>query len=156
MGWWSTDILGGDTPYDVAGELELWLGLQPPGSDDSTVPLHMPDNWSAEERVIVADAIDDYDGTKLLTALRKVFTDESSVIATQVLGLLVISSGADMSDDLRKAVLDACQRDQWAKEDSRRTRKIAAFAALVKDYDGTPVAIKQRGLLEMMCGAEKD
>ena len=59
MGWWSTDIMGGDTPWDIAGSAASKLRKK--GARGRWLSrMHMPDGWTEAEQQKIAKFLNAY------------------------------------------------------------------------------------------------
>lgn len=128
MGWWSKNIMGGDTPWDfediiysVCG-LEKWPANHPKGDPEAVIPKETFD--SNMDSII--KAIEDYK------------TDQE--IGFQVLGYLAMKFGATLSDELRKRIMESCDKDEWAKEDPKRETIILRLKKHIKNYKNIAVS----------------
>jgi len=109
MGWWSKDIMGGDSPLDAKDEIFGICEVDEFPDDDSRVSLkksdfekHMP---------------------KIMEFLRKEKNNDyydNRAIGFQVLGVLMMKAGATISEELKAEILENSKTDSWAKEDLER------------------------------------
>jgi hypothetical protein len=138
MGWWSTDIMGGDTPLDYEDEFFDICEVEKFPEGGGTASLTKGDLES-----------------KLSDILR--FLNENqwgeSNIGFQVLAVLMMKAGAEMSMPVKVRMLEAISSDEWAQENDERAIVINGLYEALKVYDGkTPIYIKSRGLFEVMFG----
>jgi hypothetical protein len=127
MGWWGTDIMDGDYPLDVQGNLADICGLKFDSEQGYC--------WSPELLNIYA--------TKILEAVE---AEYDTIIAMQVWARLVMEHGARMTDDMRTLFVWACAEDEWAREASERKQRIDAFRKRIEEYDGTVNKFHDLGL----------
>jgi len=127
MGWWSTKIMGGDTPwdyedliYDICG-VEKWPENMPEGSPQKEIPKTIFDKNMKEIIMRVED--DGYE----------------TEIGFQVLAYVAMRSGAKMSDYLKEKTIQACIDDEWAKTDEERSDSVNRLKVHIEKYDGNPV-----------------
>jgi len=139
MGWWSTDIMGGDTPLDFEDTFYDICGVEKFPEGGGMAPLTKAD---------------------LETNLNKImdFLDADkwgeSNIGYQVLAVTMLKAGAFISGDLQDFMMQACENDEWAKEsDERKIATDGLFNALASYDNEHPIIIKSKGLFEVM--AEK-
>ncbi len=140
MGWWSTCIMGGDTPLDLQGAICQAMGLR----FDYEKAGYNYTRTLLEERVqdVVACIEDTGD-----SAWWNHYGDRN--IAYQVLGYMFLETGADLPSALRGRIVKAARDDEWAKEDPRRRAVMDNFiAALGAHVAGTPTKLLQVGLFE--------
>ena len=135
MGWWSTDILGGDTPLDFLYE----IGQMVDSEDLYT------------ER--------DIDGVKeklegLIPCIDKgtVFEEDEYefYIGYQVLAVKMLEYGVKLPEKTKKALIHYINEDEWAKEDEERKETIENLISAIKNHDGEKLEIRSRGLFEVM------
>lgn len=138
MGWWSKDIMGGDSPLDAKDEIYGICGVDEFGDD--------------ERKEITREDIETHLPT-ILEAFRKQenndYYDEKAIYF-QVLGVLMMKTGTPISPELKQEILDNSQTDSWAKEDLERGEIVENFHVAIEHYDGTPIVIRSRGLFEVI------
>lgn len=139
MGWWSKDIMGGDSPLDVEGKIFEICNVEQFPEDDSVGKLTKKD---FEKNL-----------PTILEHLRKIennpYYDEFA-IGYQVLGVLMMKCGATIDEDLKIEIRSASETDSWAAEDDERREIVNNFHKALDSYDGTPIEIRSRGLFEVM------
>jgi len=144
MGWWSDDIMGGDTPLDLQSFIYDALGLEQYPNDRN------------KELIIPADG---YDYKKIVKYLKDRDGDDywlksdTGNIFHQVLGVMMMNSGATINKTLKAKMIKAAKNDEWANEglednDEGRRDKMDAFITKLKAYDGNPTVIESKGLME--------
>lgn len=136
MGWWSTDIMGGDKPLDF---------------EDSIYEICKVEKFPEEGGIakIPSKTLMEH-----LTEIMNMIEKADDVIGYQVLAVLIMNAGAPISEDTRRKIYEACDNDDWAKGDSDRRDSIINLKNAVMAYDGkTPIVITSKGLFEVM--AEK-
>lgn len=150
MGWWSACILGGDTPYDAHG----WIW---------NIALKASNSELDYSSICLSDKIDPFSHDS--DFLRKIL-DESAIqqivkqisehaydvcVYSQVLALMIIESGAPMSEDVREFLLTNSRRDAWAKEDEERAAYVNDLCGRIENYkSGEIQKIPSVGLFESM------
>jgi hypothetical protein len=139
MGWWSKDIMGGDSPLDVKDEIYGICEVDEFPEDGSHKKISKAD---LEKHL-----------PKILEFLRKQenndYYDEKS-IGFQVLGVMMMEAGAKISEDLKKEILEESAEDSWAKEDKERDVIVKNFEEALRTYIGKPVVIRSKGLFEVI------
>lgn len=133
MGWWSTDIMGGDSPLDWEDAFYRICEVQKFTKDFSNI-LDLPkeaieSNWDK-----LIQEIDGYD----------------SEIGWQVLAVKAMAVGVNIPDHVMEKMIWACDEDCWAKEDLERAQNVSGLKAALQVYDGTPIRIKSKGLFEVI------
>lgn len=132
MGWWSTDILGGDPPLDALCEIEHIVGIE---------DLYPLDMWDDNQRAQLPALINEH-RSELLTYAA------SDTVAGQVVGVFLLAAGASLDDNERTIICDAARNDEWARENVDRAHAVTALGTAVENYDGTPTVWHQAGLFE--------
>ena len=128
MGWWSTSIMGGDTPLDVSDGFNREFGIQKPTPEKTL---------------------------KFINELEKAWG--SGDIIRQATGFLMIQRGAPMNDELRTEILRGIDEeieggcDYWNNPEERLT-VLRDFRKIVEAYGkGEDVTLPhQRGLMEVI------
>lgn len=134
MGWWSTDIMGGDTPLDIKGIIfEVVEGDE-------------------DKELIDAEK---FELEKLLKYVKVNHPDfmkgDNKNIFFQVLGVLMMKSCLPIPLHLKTEMAFAASEDEWAREDNNRYRVMTNFIDELYAYDGTePTIITSKGLFEVM------
>ena len=138
MGWWSTSIMGGDTPLDF---------------EDSFFDIckvnKFPESGKMNElsKEDFANHLDE-----MLTIVHKY--DYEKEIGYQVLAVLMLKAGAFISGDLKDFMMQACENDEWAQESEERKIETDGLYNALLSYDNEhPIIIKSKGLFEVI--AEK-
>jgi hypothetical protein len=147
MGWWSDDIMGGDTPLDLQSFIYDALGfIQYP--EDSDEEVRIPSDGFDYKKIV--KFLKDRDGDDYW------LKSDTGNIFHQVLGILMMESGAPINKTLKAKMIKAAKNDEWANEDGGdedRKDKMDAFIAKLKNYDGTSTIIKSAGLIETISDA---
>lgn len=156
MGWWSTTIMGGDTPLDFKDTFEEMAGIEPSYSDTPT-----PDS---EKKVLIESLTDTFLNGGMNDVLNRwgcgepnsdYYRDKKS-IGYQVLAVMYMEVGAEMGDELKGYMLDWIPQDEWAQEDEDRRGHIDNLIDALSKYSGSdPVQVKREGLLETLVKQNK-
>lgn len=142
MGWWSTDIMGGDTPLDFEDTYYDICKVEKFIEKDNSYVRQELTKEAIEANI--NELVDFVDADK--------WGDRN--IGYQVLAVLMLKAGAFISGDLQDFMMQACENDEWAQEDEdRKVATTGLFNALAAYDNQTPIIIKSRGLFEVM--AEK-
>lgn len=147
MGWWSTDILGGDTPLDFKSEFYSKLKLDQFKDKGDKVKTA----FEKYQKKFVSDGEMD----NILNKWGCGEPDESyyrnhKSIGYQVLAVILMENGCQISYDLKDIMLDWIPTDDWASEDGERKTTIQNLVKALKAYDGSvPFKIKSKGLFEV-------
>jgi hypothetical protein len=139
MGWWSTDIMGGDTPLDFEDEFYGICKVE-----------KFPEG--GRMAILTKEDLEENLG-EIVSFLEDNRWGEQN-IGYQVLTVLMLKAGARIPESLFGAMEDACRTDEWASENEERREIVEGLHKALVAYDGsTPIVIKSRGLFEVM--AEK-
>lgn len=137
MGWWSKDIMGGDSPLDAKDEIYGICKVEEFGDDGreitrEDIEAHLPE---------------------ILEKFRETENNEyyaDRAIYFQVLGVLMMQTGTPISEELKAEILENSKTDDWAMEDEERKQIVEGFHQAIEVYNGTPIRIKSRGLFEVL------
>jgi hypothetical protein len=147
MGWWSTDILGGDTPLDFKSEFYSKLKLDQFKDKGDKVKT----SFEKYQKKFVSDGEMD----NILNEWGCGEPDESfyrdyKSIGYQVLAVILMENGCQISYDLKDIMLNWIPTDNWASEDDERKTTIQNLVKTLTAYDGSvPFKIKSKGLFEV-------
>lgn len=135
MGWWSTDIIGGDAPLDFEDAIYNICGIDKFPEEGGKARISAATLEENLDEIVAMIDEDTYDNG----------------IGYQVLGVMMMESGAEISPDLRFEITRSCTEDEWAKEDEDRQTSILGLLGALDAYDNkTPIIIKSKGLFEMI------
>jgi hypothetical protein len=133
MGWWSTTIMGGDSPLDFEDafygicDAEKWDGNKQVPIPAKTLAIHLPK---------ILDYIQECEGWDLQ-------------MGYQVLGVMLMKSGCPIPRELKDKIVWAAENDEWAQGDGERMRHCQKFAKQIQSYEGSPTKVDQEGLFEV-------
>jgi hypothetical protein len=154
MGWWSTTIMGGDTPLDFKDTFYGMAGIEPSYSDNPTSKEELPGLVESLTERFIHD-----DGIRMKEILNKwgcgkpgsdYFNDHLS-IGYQVLAVMYITSGAKLDESLKNLMLKWIPEDAWSNKDDERRGHITNLTESLKNYDGSEkISITSEGLFEVM------
>jgi hypothetical protein len=136
MGWWSTDILGGDTPLDWEDEFYEIANVEKWGED---VKNNIPREVIEQYQQSFSDLLDstDYSG--------------EAEIGYQVLAVMMMEVGASIDPIIKAKMVSAALSDEWANNDTEREETMQGLVKALSQYKpGTPILIKSRGLFQVM------
>jgi hypothetical protein len=140
MGWWSTTIMGGDTPMD-------WECIF---YDTLKIKMFKPKNGGYNK--IPKKKLEESQDSlvrKINAMKKKGWTSQD--IGLQVLGVTMMEAGAKINNKNKVLILDAAKKDGWAKEDEERRHHIDNFVLALQSYDGTKSAsTTKEGLFEVI------
>jgi hypothetical protein len=144
MGWWSTEINGGDTPMDIEGCLASFMGLnQDEDADADEWLTPVSSGWLTME---VVEAFLEKE-TDLLD--ESIDHNETSILFT-VLGALLMEAGAAIPEDFRKRITVHARHDTWAETSEERKVVIEEFIETLENYvDGTPTELARGSFFDL-------
>jgi len=139
MGWWSEDIMGGDTPLDIEDYIYDIVGIEKFGKDTEINPIPK-EKFDDPSQIILT--MQEKDGGYWLKS-------DTGNIFYQVLGVMMMKVGAPIDGPLKKKMIKAAQNDEWAEEEEERMQRMTSFIDALNRYDGTePFVIKSAGLFD--------
>lgn len=146
MGYWSSDIMGGDNPldwkdriYDIC-KVEEFTDIVAPSPDSP--------RW-IQNKLTSKDLTDNLPEILKMIDEASGYSDDVN-IALQVLGVLMMEAGAPIPEDLKKRMFNACNEDEWSKTDAERLKATDGMIKALALYDvKTPIVIRSRGLFEV-------
>jgi hypothetical protein len=122
MGWWSCAIWGGDTPWDARAEICDAIGTQ--WDDDKG------------EYPYTAKALNENIAAAFMTAQSSPDDKYNTRnVYFQVLGAMILETGAVLPPPLKEKLLEAAANDQWAKESRERKFFIQDFVDKVESHE---------------------
>lgn len=134
MGWWSTEINGGDTPMDIESTLATFMGLDlDEASEEWSTPVESGRlTYEVVRRFIAND----------IGLVNKMFNNNESSILYTVLGELLMEAGAKIPAKFRKDIIGHARLDAWADESPEREIVIEEFIEALENYvDGVPAEL---------------
>lgn len=151
MGWWSADILGGDTPLDMMWTFEDHFGL-------GRGWLYPLENWSEGTRNTVRKSIErDHNGFwEAVFKAKDMAGDAGREVAVQVGAVIWLNSGADMSKAVKTIFTKAAKNDVWANEgdeydDVERKAAMDNLIKHIRNYSGGGwITVNSEGLFEVI------
>lgn len=142
MGWWSATIMGGDTPLDIEAGLLETAGLSVFDYQEEGDELYRSKIESSINDMIYY----------IENEVSKWGDPDYINIGYQVLGVMIMSSGAKILPGLQKRIITAADDDEWASEgNNERATYIHNFKTAIEQYDtngGTSVIVDEEGLFD--------
>jgi len=139
MGWWSTSIMGGDSPLDFEDAFYDIAGVNKFPESGSMTKL----NKESVEK--------NFD--KFVSVVKK--CDYEPEVGWQVLAVTAIGAGAKIPVVAMAEMKQACVNDSWAKEDNDRKKSVESLLDVLNEYNGTPTIITSKGLFEVFNDTNK-
>ena len=141
MGWWSTTIMGGDTPLDYQGNLTDIISGGYLTNNDITAA-----QFENMDEVFVNGKIESLVKCK-----------DSRSIMYQVLMVMAMRVGAKISSKLKLLAISNIRNDEWQFEESERKQAIDNLIQTLNQYDGSVrVKVKSEGLFEVFAKHQAD
>lgn len=138
MGWWNTNVYGGDAPLDWRENIYNKFGIEEYGEKDKLNPVPVD---------ILSKKIDEI--TEMISSCD---TDEGDKnIGYQVLGAIIIHSGFDLesNQNLKSIIISAIENDEYARDDSERRIVMKNFKKQINEYNPSePVDITSVNVYE--------
>ena len=139
MGWWSTNIMGGDTPLDFEDSFFDICKVK---------KFPEPGKMNELSKEDIANHLDEM--IAYIHKGKSAYEDTINIVY-QVLAVLMLKAGAFISADLADFIMQACENDEWAQEsDERKIETNGLFKALASYDNEHPIVIKSKGLFEVM------
>ena len=144
MGWWSTDILGGDSALDWKSELYNKIDVQ--YKDNFGYRTLKPNDMSSKTQNNLIQYV--------LDSTQKSFDDwgecDSRSIGMQIIALMIIESGAKITNKNKKELIKWIKKDEWAEENDERKDNINDLLSAIKKYDSIPMIYQGEGLFQKL------
>lgn len=170
MGWFSTTIMGGDTPMDFISvisdvlkpHVDWTVILDQDDIDNDYYNLYplkqFRDNEAGRESVkhaiIKLDADTPESFILSIPYLKELVNDSGydsdyANIFLQVACSLYMACGAPIPEALKEKTLEVVPNDEWAQDDKERRARIKAFLHTLSEYDNeTPRFEQSEGLFQ--------
>jgi hypothetical protein len=140
MGWWAYNIMAGDIPLDVQGEMFDAIDVNTIEATGELPPLP-----------VIKEALESGGAQKIVDLIASgALSDYPQATVAQVAAHFHMECGASMPDSIRAAALDGCDNDPnfaWADHAVRRAY-VQHFKDAIIAYDGTPFQDPPRGAIE--------
>lgn len=137
MGWWSTTIMGGDSPLDYLSNIGGALGF----GNENTWKRSVSRTCDILNRTPVKYFLDYYAQTG------------NDPVCAQVIAHIHMAVGAPLAQELRDLAIAACENEDvstW-REPLERKAHLTVFAEEVRSYDNkTPFETTEEGLFDAM------
>lgn len=144
MGWWSTEINGGDTPMDVEGCLSNFMGLDEEADDYDGIVESGKLTTDVVRSFLTTECDDNGHGF----AGRMIENGEGSILYT-VLGALLMEAGAEIPKDFRVEIIQQARLDRWADTNNEREVIIEEFIETLENYvNGTPTDLARGAFMD--------
>lgn len=144
MGWWSTTIMGGDTPLDFKSE--IFEVIDRDQFKDTGAKVRVP--LEKSQSLFLNGKIDDIMNRWGCGKPDETFYKEYKSIGFQVLTVLMMGYGCKIQPELKALMREWILQDGWAKEDNERQGNIDDLIKKLDSYNGSAIAVKSESLLQ--------
>lgn len=151
MGWWSSTIMGGDTPLDFEGSINdvVGLGYKPKASE-------IIKKLTEGQTKFINGGIDDILNRWGCGKPDEEFYIDHKSIGFQVLAVMLMNEGIKINEELKALMLEWIPKDYWAGENEERKKHVDNLLENLNNYDpSNPVDIHSEGLLEQISKLSK-
>lgn len=154
MGWWSADILGGDTTYD--GVAAVWdRALELGGHPDKNYGDWVLDQEESSfdfDRDILRECFTPENVVKIFREFQAIERGwDVPVIYTQILAAMLIGSGTPIPEEIKADMISMIASDDWATENQERAMYVLDLVRRVESHKGGDKhELPQKGLMETM------
>lgn len=147
MGWWSCTVMGGDDPLDWLSDLASVCGVGFVEGDDDEA-------WeqSFHGFMLTRGAVEAHLDA-LVQHLESIDARpyDNARIPVQVLGAMILWTGAAIPDALRERIIASAEGDEWAAENEERAHYIARFVVALRQHEaGKRTDIDSEGLWDAL------
>jgi len=136
MGWWGFGIMEGDSPLDM--EAIIFDTLKIDQYDQAQQDKIGPALTEQQEKIF-----------HMIKNHKKIMA-ETKCIGHQVLAYLMMKHGSTMKPEVKELLIKSIQKDDWAKGDDKRKKKISKLLTAVVGYENTQIELPQKGLFEVL------
>jgi len=150
MGWWSVTILGGDLPLDILDKVEDLTGLNdlyPLAEINQDTKKQLKNKLDQNLELWTSEILQDCE------------EDEQNVVL-QVLALISLAAGSNISNELKTRFVEAAKNDEWAnsteKDPDVPQRKLIMKQLIdaLETHDGKSVLLQEETLMESFSKSE--
>lgn len=151
MGWWSASVLGGDEPLDYLGDLAKICEVDC-DSDDIENPDISENFRKSLETLYHYSFTDKIVNDKIIQMVKYCEKASCPEIAYQVLGVILMATGANISQSLKNTMIESAQKDAKANKDHPdRVMVMKEFIQALELYKNKkPFFIGSEGLFQKM------
>lgn len=144
MGWWSTTIMGGDTPLDFKSEFYDVIKMDQFKDKGPKVKKAFED---AQKQFIDGEVDNIMNRWGCGKPNEEFYIDHKS-IGFQVLAVLMMENGCEIDPALKALMLEWIPKDAWAQEDNERKRRVNDLLKKVNGYKGQHTTVIDEGLFD--------
>jgi hypothetical protein len=145
MGWWSSTIMGGDSPLDFKSSYFNSLDM-----DEFDTPKKIVGKTLEERQDFfikgVRETVDRWGCGKA----GEDYHNNKMSIGYQVAAVIMMENGVKIKPELKEIMLEWIPQDEWAGEDKERKGYVNNLIESLKSYDGSKeVNTTSKGLFEV-------
>jgi hypothetical protein len=144
MGWWSTTIMGGDTPLDFKST--IFEIIDRDQFKDTGKKVRVP--LESSQDLFINGKMDDILKGWGCGKTNSAFYINYKSIGFQVLAVLMMGYGCQIKPELKGLMREWILKDDWAQEDQERNTHVKDLLDKLEAYNGSAVAVKSESLLQ--------
>jgi hypothetical protein len=148
MGWWSTAVMGGDTPLDAQGDIHDVI------MTDKQHEAQYDRDLTPKELEMVRGKLSAFlDNSKKIENMAARYGCDDAEIFMQVVGVIAMEFGVAIPAKLKREIIQAAKRDDWSFEDKGRRKAMKSFIDDIKKFKGkkpTELKMADKGLMFAM------
>jgi len=152
MGWWSTTIMGGDTPLDFKSTIFDLIGRDQ--FNDRGAKVRVP--LEKAQSLFLKGKMDDILNRWGCGKPDEEFYREYKSIGFQVLAVLMMEYGCEIKPELKGLMREWISQDGWGKEDYERRGHVDDLLKKLDGYNGSPVKVKSESLFSKFFEMKKE
>ena len=128
MGWWSRNIMGGDTPWDFEDLIYDVVGKEKYPERPGVKPAD-------QERVnLTKEDFDSQIDNIEKEILDFAWSSDATDIGYQVLGYMMMEAGGNLEGELKTKIINACKNDSRAAVDQERKEVMDRMIKQIQEY----------------------
>lgn len=143
MGWWSSTIMGGDTPLDFKSE--IFSIIKRDQFKDKGAKVRGP--LEQAQTSFLNGGMDTILNTWGCGKPNSAFYNEFKSIGFQVLAVLMMTYACEIQPELKALMREWILKDVWAEEDTERKGHIDELVQALDLYNGSATEISTETLL---------
>jgi len=144
MGWWATNVMGGDSPSDGISEVFNFLKIKLEQFEDKE------DEYYFDEAVLNRlQPLLEAKQTKVLKYVKSLHDPEYQKYSIHALGFLLLKTGCNIDEKVKKEIISAIEADDW-DEPSRIQHMNIFKEAINNSQPGVKVDLEDKSVYEVM------
>lgn len=146
MGWWSTTIMGGDTPLDFKSEFYRVIKMD----QFKDKGVRVKKAFEQAQTQFISGEIDKIMNSWGCGKPDESFYKDYKSIGFQVLSVLMMENGCELNPELKQMMLEWIPQDSWTQEDDERKKNVDDLLNKVNNYNNKVTTVKGEGLFEVL------